>query len=170
MASALEDLSIPAPIEADESSTGPAALAMAAAALDDVDAGELVDRIEPATTSGQLARWALGFGYHVYLSTPEEPDAIEATLLDAGLQLRSEAQRRDVRTALEARHPLVLSAPGDGPPFLLVVREEEHGLVVDDPSLEDAPLTWSWDRLDDLLTAQPAPRVLELAPRSRAEN
>lgn len=169
MPAALEDLSIPAPIETDEQTTGPAALAMAAAALDDVDASQLVDRIQPATESPKLARWALGFGYHVYLFTPKPSEAIDDTLLEAGLEVHGEARRSHVQTALEARHPLIVSAPGDGPPFLLVIREEEDALVVDDPSVEDAPLTWSWEELVDLLAAEPAPSVLELAPRSRAE-
>jgi hypothetical protein len=165
---ALEDLSVPSPIEADEEATGPAALAMAAAALDDADAEALAERVEPATSSLELAEVALGIGYHVRLFTPD-PDAVPERARQAGLQVASRASQADVGTALASRHALVVSGPGDGPPFLLVLREDEEGLVVDDPNLEDRPLTWTWDRLGELLATDPAPRLLELAPRTRAD-
>lgn len=159
---------MPAPIGADEEDTGPATLAMAAAALDGTEAARLVDRIDPTQATLALAHRALGLGYHVHLYTPQA-DEITEEARQAGLQVHERARRADVRAALAARHPAIVSAPGDGPPFLLVLREDGGELVVDDPSVEARTLAWSWERLTELLQADPAPCVLELAPRTRAD-
>lgn len=169
MKPALEDLAVPAPIAAEEDETGPAALAMAAAALDeDVDAAQLAERLDPTSSAIELAHRALALGYHVSYHTPV-PDEVPETTADAGLLVRDEANPGDVETALAARHPAIVSGPGDGVPFLLVLRRDGDALVVDDPSVEERPLTWSLDRLADLLAADPPPRALELAPRTRAD-
>lgn len=168
MQPALEPLAVPAPIAADEADTGPATLAMAAAALDGTEAEAVLDRIEPTRSSLALASAALGLGYHVHLYTPE-PDAVGERARQAGLLVHARADTADVAKALAARYPVIVSSPDDGPPFLLVLREDEGELVVDDPSVDERPLTWTWDRLEELLDADPAPRVLALAPRTRAD-
>jgi len=165
---ALEHLSVPAPIAAEGQDTGPAALAMAAAALGDVEAAEIVDRIEPTRSSVSLALAGLRLGYHVRLATPG-PGEVPAKPRAAGLVVVEPATSEDVHAALAARHPVIVSGPGDGPPFLLVLREDEDELVVDDPSVDERPLTWSWDRLAELLDADPAPCVLDIGPRTRAD-
>lgn len=159
---------MPAPITAEEPDTGPAALAMAVAALGDGDAGELVERIGPADEAPALASWALTYGYHVRLHTPDPAD-VEDELGQAGLVLEDPARPGDVRRALAARHPVIVSSPGDGPPFLLVLRFDGDELVVADPSAGEHPVRWSTDRLEELLAASPEPCVLELAPRNRAD-
>lgn len=165
---ALEPLAVPAPITADEDETGPAALAMAAAALDGTEPEAVVDRVEPTRSSVELAREALGLGYHVRLCTPD-PDAVTDRAREAGLLVHPRAGAADVARALDARNPVIVSGPDDGPPFLLVLREDEDELVVDDPSVDERPLTWTWDRLEELLVTDPAPRVIELAPRTRMD-
>lgn len=160
---------MPAPLTAPEAQTGPAALAMAAAALDGADAEGLVDQIDAGDSALDLARWALSFGYHVHLYTSRSTDEVGEELLEAGLVVNDALGPAEVRAALDARHPLIVSSPGDGPPFLLVLREDEDGLVVDDPSVEDRPVRWEMDRLADLLGANPRPLVLELAARNRAD-
>lgn len=167
---ALDDLSVPAPIHVDQDRTGPAALAMAAAALDGADASRLVDRIDVGPATTELARWALSYGYHVTLYTDEGPASVDDRAREAGLTVAERATLADVREALAARHALIASAPGDSSPFLLVLREDEEGLVVVDPSLDEGPVTWEADKLAEMLEADPAPCLLELAPRSRAED
>lgn len=169
MQPALEDLTVPSPIGAAEEETGSATLAMAAAALDGLEAASVVDRIEATRVTAELAHRALAMGYHARLFTPD-PDEVPERTRAAGLVVDGDAEAGDVRTALDARHPLIVSAPGDGPPFLLVLREDEDELVVDDPSLEARTLTWTWDELAELLDAEPAPRLLEIAPRTRVDH
>lgn len=168
MPPALEPLAVPAPIAADEDDTGPAALAMAAAALDGTEAEAVVDRVEPTRSSVELAREALGLGYHVHLYTPD-PDAVTERAREAGLLVHARAGPADVARALAARCPAIVSSPDDGPPFLLVLREDEDELVVDDPSVDERPLTWTWDRLEELLDVEPSPRAIVLAPRTRMD-
>lgn len=165
---ALDDLAVPAPIGAQEDETGPAVLAMAAAALEETEATRVLERLQPTRQSIELAAWALRFGYHVHFYTPEADD-VDEQHHHAGLVVHGPATRADVQTALDSRHAIIVSSLGDGPPFLLVPRSEEDGLVVYDPSVDEHPLTWSWQRLDELLEAQPGPRVLELAPRTRVD-
>lgn len=165
---ALEDLAVPSPIGADEEDTGPATLAMAAAALDGADADSIVDRIGDLASTLKLARAALGLGYHAHLYTPE-PAHVPPEAEQAGLLVHPRADGQAVRTALASRHAVIVSAPGDGPPFLLVIREDGDELIVDDPSVEERPLAWTWERFAELLEADPAPRVLELGARSRAD-
>lgn len=167
---ALEELAVPNPIGAEEADTGAASLAMAAAALDEADAARIAERLEPSSSAVELAEQALTLGYHAHLYTPEpEPDEVSTRARQAGLLVHGRAEAEDVETALASRHPVVVSAPGDGPPFLLVIREDGDELLVDDPSVEERPLTWSWERFAELLEADPAPRVLELGARSRAD-
>jgi hypothetical protein len=166
---ALEDLAVPAPIGADEADTGPATLAMAAAALDGAEAAALVDRIDPTRSAAELAHRALSLGYHAYLYTPDA-DEVPTEARQAGLQVRPAAQPADVARALASRHAVVVSAPDDGPPFLLVLREAGGEIVVDDPSVEERTLTWTWGRLAQLLDAEPPPRVLVLAARTREDH
>jgi hypothetical protein len=166
---ALANLTVPSPIGAAEEETGPATLAMAAATLDGREAAQLVERIEATRTAAALAHRALGLGYHVHLHTPE-PDEVPDEARSAGLQVHEAADTVTVETALAARRPVIVSGPGDGPPFLLVLRQDDDELVVDDPSVEERTLAWTWDRLAELLETEPAPRLIEVGARIRADH